>query len=226
MIQDGLTRHDLFHRPDDGSVRDGVTPKPRSVDRMSFGTARVVPGSARHDEPTGDAAGPRRSFRSRLDGRTRRVLTGAAVAVVIVNAGAAWAYWRITGAETGRVDGGAVVELNQRGRSDLNVPLTPGGTGDLIVTVTNDNDFPLRITSVSPGADKVVADVEHRENGCVDPGVTVAVKRVSVRWHVTRNNVAAYTVPNGLTMAASADPACRGAIFTVPVLVSGVAGVS
>jgi hypothetical protein len=47
-----------------------------------------------------------------------------------------------------------------------------------------------------------------------------------VSWDVARNNVAAFTVPGGLKMAASSDPACVGAVFTVPLVVSAVAGVS
>jgi hypothetical protein len=219
MIHDGLTRHAVLNRRDDGSGRDSRTPRPRPVERMSFRAA--PPG----DKPAGEVTGPPQGFRSRLDRRTRAVLAGAAVAAVIVNAGAAWAYWHITGGETGHPNAGTAVELNLRGWSDPTVPLTPGGTGDLTVTVANGNDFGIRITSVSPSPDKVVADVEHRENGCVDPGVVVD-KTVKVRWHVARNNVAAYTVRHGLTMAASSDPACVGATFSVPVLVSGVAGAS
>jgi hypothetical protein len=60
----------------------------------------------------------------------------------------------------------------------------------------------------------------------VDSGVTVAQQAVKVQWDVARNDVAAFTVPGGLAMAASSDPACAGAIFTVPVLVSAVSGVS
>jgi hypothetical protein len=232
MIRDALTRRDLLNRLDDGSARDGFSrdgfsSSSRPVERMSFDSA---PPPARppvvDDEPTGDVAAPRRSFLGRLDGRTRSILTGAAVAAVIVNASAVWAYWRITGSHTGRANAGAVVELNMRGRSDLNKPLTPGGTGALVVAVTNDNDFSIRITAVSPGAGNVVADTEHRENGCVEPAVAVADPMVAVEWEVERNHVGAFTVPDGLTMAASADPACVGAVFTIPVVVRGVAGVS
>ena len=226
MIHDGLTRHDVLKRQGDGALRDSVPPRPRQVQRMSYSTPPVSRPPILGDQPSGDGGGPRRGFRSRLDGRTRSVLIGAVVAALTVNAGAAWAYWHITRAEGGRAKSGTAVELNLSGRSDVNVPLRPGGTGDLTVMVTNGNGFPIRITSVSPGTAKVVADVEHRENGCVDPGVVVRDKAVKVRWHVERNSVAAYTVPHGLAMAASADPACAGATFTVPVLVSGVAGVS
>jgi hypothetical protein len=92
--------------------------------------------------------------------------------------------------------------------------------------VTNDNDFAIRITSLAPGTGNAVADDEHRENGCVNPGVVVAREVVAVRWNVARNSVGAFTVPDGLAMAAPSDPVCAGAVYTIPVLVSGVAGVS
>ena len=176
------------------------------------------------DELAGVRA-PRRGLLSRLDARTRSILAGAATAVVIVNAGAVWAYWSITGSQTGPADAGTVVELHLGGRSDLNEPLVPGGTGDLIVTVTNDNDFPIRITSVAPAAGTVTADGEHQKRGCVNTGVVVAADPVAVRWDVARNVVAAFTVPHGLAMAGPADPACRDAVFTVAVVATGRAGV-
>jgi len=175
-------------------------------------------------EPTGDVppSGRRRGWLGRLDTRTRSILAAAAAGALLVNAGAAWAYWRITGSETGQADTGTFVELTLRGRSDLNRPLDPGGTGNLVVTVTNDNDFPIRITSVMPGAGNIVADDEHREAGCTKPGVTVARESVSVRWDVPRNTVGAFTVPEGLAMAPDSDNACVGATFTVPVQAVGL----
>jgi hypothetical protein len=176
---------------------------------------------------TGDRGGTRLrwGWPSRLDRRTRSILAAAAVAAVVVNAGAAWAYWRITGSETGRSGAGSFLELNLRGRSDLNRPLVPGGVGNLVVTVTNDNDFPIRITSVTPGTGNVIADDEHREAGCANTGVSVTRDSVKVRWEVPRNTVGAFTVPDGLAMAPGSDKACAGATFTVPVRAAGVAGI-
>jgi hypothetical protein len=215
MIRDGLSRRDVLHRLDSGPAGDN-------------GVRRVGPGydPELDDAPTGDVGVPRRSLVQRIDARTRSILTSAAVAAVIVNAGAVWAYWHITGSETARADAGTVVELNLRGRSDLDEPLSPGRTGDLIVTVTNDNDFPIRVTSVSPAVGNVVADDEHREAGCVRTGVVFAKDAVRVQWDVDQNHVGAFLVPDGLSMTSASDPACLGAVFTVPVLVRGVAGVS
>ncbi|MFI7603223.1 hypothetical protein [Actinoplanes sp. NPDC049681] len=157
--------------------------------------------------------------RRRMDHRTRGILVAAAAAAFVVNAGAMWAYWKVTVPS----EGAAAVEMNLRGRSSFDVPLQPGTTGDLTVTVTNTNDFPVSVTSLSAGTGKVIADDEHRENGCQNPGVTFTRPMFQVRWDVTRNNVAAFTVRNGLSMATDADPACRGAVFTVPVQIRGTA---
>ena len=117
--------------------------------------------------------------------------------------------------------GKEAVELTLRARSDLNKPLQPGTTGDLIVTVTNDNGFPIKITSVT-GSGPIVADPEHAEGGCADPGVQLSRPRFDVLWDVGRNTIGAFNVPGGLTMRPGTAAACDGATFTVPVRVSGV----
>ncbi|BCJ54181.1 hypothetical protein Asp14428_56560 [Actinoplanes sp. NBRC 14428] len=170
------------------------------------------------DEPdlAPPAAGP--PHRPRFGRRARGILAVAAVTAVVVNAGAMWAYWKISAP----AEGGGYVEMNLRGRSSYDLPLRPGATGDLTVTVTNTNDFPIRITSLLPSPGRVMADDEHRENGCRVTGVTLTRPSVEVRWLVARNNVAAFTVRDGLSMAPGADPACGGGVFTVPVRITGV----
>lgn len=148
--------------------------------------------------------------------RTRTIIAAASVAAVVVNAGAMWAYWDITG--TGeRSD----VEMTVTAQSSRNVALHPGSTGDLIVTVTNDNAFPIHLTSVRPGPGNAIADDEHRERGCERTGVSFSRQFTAVDWRVARNNVAVFTVRGGLLMSNDAEVACRGAVFTVPVRVSG-----
>jgi hypothetical protein len=174
-----------------------------------------------HEEPTWEVRlGDRR--RRRLDGRTRVILSVAAAAAVVVNAGAAWVYWRITGSATGQAASGSAVELALRARSDLNRPLLRGQDGNLTVTVTNDYDFPIRITTVTPGVGTIVADTEHREAGCRDTRVQVTRDRFPVSWEVPRNTIGAFTIPRALLMPGDADQACEGATFTVPVQASGV----
>ena len=90
------------------------------------------------------------------------------------------------------------------------------------MTVTNDYDFPIRITTVTPGVGTIVADTEHREAGCRDTRVQVTRDRFPVSWEVPRNTIGAFTIPRALLMPGDADQACEGATFTVPVQASGV----
>jgi hypothetical protein len=177
--------------------------------------------SADHEEPTWEVRHPGDTRRRRLDRRTKAILSGAAVAAVVVNAGAAWLYWRITGSETAQTSTDSV-SMALRARSDLDKPLRPGQTSNIAVTVTNDYDFPIRITSLTPGTGNIVADDEHRDAGCKAAAVSISRPRFEVSWEVQRNTIGAFTVTDGLIMRTDADPACAGAIFTVPVQVVGV----
>jgi hypothetical protein len=198
---------------------DSLTRRRGSGDREPTGHIELRPSD--HEEPTWEVRPSGELRRRRLDGRTRTILSVAAVAALVVNAGAAWVYWQITGSETGHRGDGTAVELALRARSDLNHPLFPGQTGSLTVTVTNDYDFPIRITSVTAGAGNVVADTEHRDRGCKDPKVRMTRDNFPVSWEVPRNTIGAFTIPDALTMRRDADGACNGAVFTVPVQASG-----
>ncbi|MEU4237995.1 hypothetical protein [Actinoplanes sp. NPDC026619] len=176
---------------------------------------------ADHEEPTWEVR-PTEVRRRRLDGRTRVILSIAAAAAVVVNAGAAWMYWQVTDSETGHANTGVAIELALRARSDLNRPLLRGQDGSLTVTVTNDTDHPIRITSVAPGAGNIVADTEHRDAGCRETRVELTGGRFPVLWEVPRNTIGAFTIPAALTMRSDAAAACDGGTFTVPVQVSGV----
>jgi hypothetical protein len=177
--------------------------------------------AADHEEPTWEVRPAGQARKRRIDGRTRTILSIAAAAAIVVNAGAAWAYWRITESKAGGRNTGTAVELTLRARNDLNRPLTPGGAGNLTVTVANEYDFPIRITLVTPGNGNVVADDEHRDAGCTAPGVSLTRPRFDVSWDVPRNTVGAFTIPGALSMSPGSKRACKGATYTVPVQVTG-----
>ncbi|MEV6597213.1 hypothetical protein AB0M36_10165 [Actinoplanes sp. NPDC051346] len=162
----------------------------------------------------------------KLDHRGKAILSVAAVAAVIVNAGAAWAYWRLGGAGTGVAVAGSAVELELHGRSDESEPLYPGSSAGLTVTVTNRNGFPVRITSISAGDGRVTADPAHREAGCLETGVVVSADVLAVSWEVPKNTIGVFTVPGGLRMTNSSDSACQGATFTIPVTAKGLSSAS
>ncbi|MEV0897700.1 hypothetical protein [Actinoplanes sp. NPDC049802] len=177
--------------------------------------------AADHEEPTWEVRhpGPRRRF----DRRARTILTAAAVAALLANAGAAWAYWRFNGPEKDHLPPAATsVEIALTAKSDNSRPLLPGDTGNLTVTVTNQHPVPVHITTIMAAPGQVVADYEHREAGCVDPPVEINQKSIAVSWEVPRNTIGAFPVAGALTMRAGAPAACRGATFTIPVRAQAV----
>jgi hypothetical protein len=198
--------------------------------RVSFGRRARRSGprlvADEHGEPTWELRPPtgKRPGTRRIDGRTRTILTVAAVAAIVVNACAAWAYWTVTRSEPAPARTGTAVQLTLSGRSDPSRPLTPGAVGSLTVTVNNDNDYPILITTVAPGVGKIIADRTHRDAGCLRGGVAMTKDQFAVSWSVARNTIGAFTLPSGLRMAANAEPGCRGATFTVPVRTTGVSG--
>ena len=132
----------------------------------------------------------------------------------------------LIGEGTGVAVAGTVVELKLTGRSDDSKPLYPGGTTNLTVTVANQNDFPIKITSLTPGENAVTADPDHRDAGCRNTGVVVAQDVMVVSWEVPKNTIGVFTVPDGVRMTNSSDSACQGATFTIPVRANGVSNAS
>jgi hypothetical protein len=208
-------RRDVLPRLDSLTNRDGSFRFKVPEIRKIAVTVRPSP-----DEPAGPPSGVRPAAR-RLTGRARAILTTAAVAAIVVNAGVAWTYWQVTEAGTRLGGNGVPVEMAVPARSDLNVPPAPGGRGHLLVTLINNHDFPVRITSVTPGPGEVVADDEHRAAGCTDPVVELSRERFPVRWDVQKNTIGAFTIPDGLIRGIDGDKACEGAVFTIPVRATG-----
>jgi hypothetical protein len=169
-----------------------------------------------HEEPTWEVRqpGPRRRF----DRRARMILGAAAVAALLANAGAAWAYWRFNSQPAeNEWAAGSRVEVTVNAISDPARPLQPGATGNLTVTVTNQHGAAVHLTSIVPGPGPVIADDAHREAGCVRPRVEFTRTEFPVSWEVPRNTVGAFILNGVLTMRAGGPAACQGATFTVPV---------
>ncbi|WP_231956798.1 MULTISPECIES: hypothetical protein [unclassified Actinoplanes] len=180
---------------------------------------RIELSAADTEEPTWEVRAPRKR---RFDRRSRTILGVAALAAILANAGAAWAYWKITQPRQVAGAGPVVVDMVLRGRTDLNQILRPGTTGNLMVTVTNDKTVPIRITSITVGPGAVLADPDHRGAGCTGVAVQVNQAAFRVSWEVARNTIGAFTLDDALTMPRDVPKACAGATFTVPLRAKGV----
>lgn len=99
--------------------------------------------------------------------------------------------------------------------SSVAATLFPGGTGDLELTVGNDNPFDVRVTEVA-------------SNGAITSGVAACDAANAVTFVTTKVDVAItkraeqhFVVPASVSMADSAPDECKDATFTVPVRLSG-----
>ncbi len=162
----------------------------------------------------------------KVDRRSKVVLSAAGAAFIAVNAGVAYAFWKLTGDGTATAVAGSAIELNLSGVSDDNKPLFPGGTSNLTVTVANDNAFPITVTTLSPGSGKAVADEAHRKAGCVNTGVVITASVHEVAWTVPKNSVGVFRLPDGIKMTNQSDTTCQGATFTIPVQATAISAAS
>ncbi|MBG0561726.1 hypothetical protein [Actinoplanes aureus] len=204
------------------SLREGSAPHLRGGrSRGKAPTPHIELETADHEEPTWEVHRPG-TPRRRFDRRARTILTAAAIAAVLANAGAAWAYWRFNGPSE---PVGAAFELALSGTSDTHQQLRPGSAGNLTITVANRHAEPIRITSIMRSSDSAVADHAHRAAGCVNPQVEINQADFPVIWEVPEGTIGTFILPGALTMR-SGPAACRGATFSVPVQAHAVRYVS
>jgi hypothetical protein len=91
--------------------------------------------------------------------------------------------------------------------------LYPGGTGDLVVKVTNPNTFGVTVTSVA-GAGTITSDKGAACNAAT--GVTFT-NTSGLTQAVAAGATVTFSLVGKVAMSNASDNTCQGAIFTVPV---------
>ncbi|UQU65769.1 hypothetical protein COUCH_05470 [Couchioplanes caeruleus] len=156
----------------------------------------------------------------KLSRRTTAVVVASVVAVGA--AGAAYAAWTLTGTGTAEAKAGSVVTLKVTS-AGLAGGLTPGNATTVLLTVENQNAFPVRITDID------LTRLDSPQEGCA------ATENVEVVNDAPLPEAA--TVPAGskdkpatariawagpLRMVADPADACQGAPFTFNVHLDAV----
>jgi len=162
----------------------------------------------------------------RLSRRSTAILATASALFLAVNAGVAWAYWRIGGTGATSATAATVANLQVSGASYPDVPLYPGARGGLAVTVANPNSFPVIVNRVAPGPGPITADAAHQAAGCNQHGVSLADDTFNVSWPIPKNSQQTFVISNSVLMANSSDNACQGATFSIPVSVTATSSTS
>lgn len=94
--------------------------------------------------------------------------------------------------------------------------LYPGGTGDLVVKVTNPNSFAVTITSVT-GSGTITSDKGPACNAAT--GVTFT-DTSGLSQAVGAGATVTFSLAGKVAMSNASDNSCQGAIFAVPVTLS------
>jgi hypothetical protein len=141
------------------------------------------------------------------------LLLGAVIAGVAVGA------WNVTGSGSGYAKAGVATGLTLNDASGATVAdLYPGSTGAVKLNVTNPNAFPVRITTVT-GTGAITSDKGAACNAAT--GVTFT-NQTGLTLDLAAGATSAFSLSGAAAMSNSSDNSCQGAIFTIPVSVSGI----
>ena len=142
---------------------------------------------------------------------------GAIVGGAVVG-GIAFAAWTSTGtgSATAKADTAeALTTVDASATSEAS--LYPGATGDATLRIVNPNPYPVQVTSVT-GTGTVTSD---KGAACdASTGVTFT-DQADVALVVPANDAATFTLAGAVAMTNSSDNACQGAVFTIPVTLTG-----
>lgn len=148
---------------------------------------------------------------------------GIAGALALAITGAALAAWIVSGSGTGFAQAGSATDI---GTIDLpSTPgftgddlLVPGGTGDFQITISNPNTFPVMVTDIT-GSGAVTSD---KGAACdASTGVTFT-DQTGLSLLVPAEGSETFVLEDAVSMDNSSANECQGATFTIPVSLSGV----
>lgn len=137
----------------------------------------------------------------------KRTAVIAGIAVLAIGGGVAYAAWSSTGAGSGTVGSKtsvASVITPVAGTTGL----YPGGSVDFQVTISNPNDYPVKVTSIAAGASDETVD------GCLAGTVTSAAVS-NPTGTIDAGQSGTYTLQ--ATMKADAADNCKSQTFSLPL---------
>jgi hypothetical protein len=177
----------------------------------------------------------------------RRLHIGAAVIGTVLAGGGAWATtnWIVSLAtgSSGEAQGGSVSNLTIAAVASPAATnlLYPGGNGDVVVTITNPNAFPVSITAVNLPTNTTYATgyttsaLSTTQTGCGSgaslvgwnyaTGTTGSSHTLTSALVVAASGTLTVTFTNDATMGSASPSACEATFFSMPAL-TGVTATS
>jgi hypothetical protein len=158
----------------------------------------------------------------------RKFIFGAVTVMVLGIVALSYAAWTSSGGGTGFAKAQTAKALTSLDASgSTNATVYPGATGDLTISVSNPNSYPVKVTDVT-GNGAITADPGHStcgSDGQHPTGVTLTDQH-NLNLTVPANGQSQVTLSGSVQMTNASDNSCQGATFTVPVSLSGASNAS
>jgi len=149
---------------------------------------------------------------------TKRLTAGTIVLGVALASSIAFAAWTATGSGAGYTQATTASALSTVDVSaSTTAQLYPGGTSDVKIRISNPNPYPVLVTGVV-GSGTITSDKGAACNASTGVSFTDQTgQSIAVAAGGTTN----VTFTGAAAMTNASDNACQGAIFTIPVTLSG-----
>jgi hypothetical protein len=151
-------------------------------------------------------------------GRTRKLLALAVAGVLTMGIGVAYAAWTASGSGIGYAKASSAQGLGTLDTSATTAAtLYPGATGDVKLKIDNPNPYPVRITAVS-GAGTITSD---KGSACDSSTGVSFTNQTALTLDVPASSSGTFTLAGAVAMSNASDNSCQGAVFSIPVSLSG-----
>lgn len=155
-----------------------------------------------------------------MRGTKRKAAIVAASLTVMLVASVALAAWLASGTGSGYAKADTADDLTTSAATPAGDLLYPGSVGDMVITINNPNPYPVTVTQVARTADPITSDAGATCDAATGVG-TNGTWPVVVSIDIAANDSTTTTLDDVLAMTNDSDTTCQGAVFTVPVTVSG-----
>ncbi|MFL5781784.1 MAG: hypothetical protein ACJ760_10770 [Thermoleophilaceae bacterium] len=153
---------------------------------------------------------------------SRKVAVGV-LALTMAAVGLVYAAWTTNGSGNAYAKAGTAAAISTVDVSaSTTATLYPGVSGDVLIKLDNPNPYPVTVTGVT-GNGTITADAGH--SACTTTGVTFTNQTGLTLTIPAKSGGVDGVLQTPLTGAASMSNAslnaCQGAVFTIPVTISG-----
>ena len=135
------------------------------------------------------------------------------------------AAWSTSGSGNGFAKAGSASALTIGDASaSTTADLYPGATGSVKLKVTNPNSFPIRVTAVTKQTSSSITS--DKGAACNTATGVTFTDQSGLALDVAAGGTSTFTLTGAVAMTNASDNSCQGAVFTIPVDVTGISNAS